>query len=955
MLKNIKNRIKILSISTLFFAQMPSVYGQYYNYEPKPFDVSSGLPHNEINDLIKDDLGYVWVATDNGLARYDGYNFIQFNQSTHPTVFKGNRILEIKKNKSLLYVLTEADGLIEVNPRTISFKKLYSSNPRAIAFSKDTTVILFDTGTLLFKVKNKVIYRKKFNVVAKSSMALFKGKVVLSLNNTVLMTINPRKQFDEEIIKIPENDQCGVLSLSKRYGVVLCNGDIVRILKNKTLVAHPDFKDKKGITYFSEEPSGKAVSIERNRLPKVFFGEKALTLVFNELQNLQFKSILRVSKSCFFIATNQGIVKMHQVPSLTRLVNDYSLLADQQIKVRRNIQEYQNIRYLLGFPYVLVDDGNTTKYLTTKILSTYDGLLFNGQLFCTTEGNGLISVNIGSGEITNHVFDGMGARDTYESISRYADSLILLTGGNKLVVYNPISKTCLPYYFQKDLVIHLAVPSNETGIVYLGTNKGLRRMRINEKGNIEQLEKASAEKFDVRDLLVRDRENTIWLATSNGVVVLDEKSLRVKRHYSGEREVSNVKVVKLLEDKNNNIWASTYFGLTVYNVKNGSIKFINKSHGLHNIEFNYKSGQAFKNGDLAFGGLNAFEVINPNVIKEFEYVNSFEISGIEVIQNEKIKRFTTFQKGNEICFNTGKEALKIYLSNLDYQYGAGYTFEFSLDAKTWFKVDEKICILLSNLANGDYSLSVRMFNPFGELVEEKKFKVCARVPYYAKTSFIVIVLVLLLIFSVLTILYYIRSIQVRTETKSKIAMDLHDESGTILTRLLILVNRDKFGDREKVIMRAGLKEALYSFRTYLDSISKTKMNWLDLSDELKEFVTKTCNEVSIKQNLLFQSDKNYKINGELARDIKLLVYEILTNTIKHSNANGIALNCTLKNNKLHMTYSDSGKCDLAELEVFKGNGIRNMKKRIVRNNGRFMYYIPEGSTGLTIEVFLPLA
>ncbi len=955
MLKNIKNRIKILSISTLFFAQMPSVYGQYYNYEPKPFDVSSGLPHNEINDLIKDDLGYVWVATDNGLARYDGYNFIQFNQSTHPTVFKGNRILEIKKNKSLLYVLTEADGLIEVNPRTISFKKLYSSNPRAIAFSKDTTVILFDTGTLLFKVKNKVIYRKKFNVVAKSSMALFKGKVVLSLNNTVLMTINPRKQFDEEIIKIPENDQCGVLSLSKRYGVVLCNGDIVRILKNKTLVAHPDFKDKKGITYFSEEPSGKAVSIERNRLPKVFFGEKALTLVFNELQNLQFKSILRVSKSCFFIATNQGIVKMHQVPSLTRLVNDYSLLADQQIKVRRNIQEYQNIRYLLGFPYVLVDDGNTTKYLTTKILSTYDGLLFNGQLFCTTEGNGLISVNIGSGEITNHVFDGMGARDTYESISRYADSLILLTGGNKLVVYNPISKTCLPYYFQKDLVIHLAVPSNETGIVYLGTNKGLRRMRINEKGNIEQLEKASAEKFDVRDLLVRDRENTIWLATSNGVVVLDEKSLRVKRHYSGEREVSNVKVVKLLEDKNNNIWASTYSGLTVYNVKNGSIKFINKSHGLHNIEFNYKSGQAFKNGDLAFGGLNAFEVINPNVIKEFEYVNSFEISGIEVIQNEKIKRFTTFQKGNEICFNTGKEALKIYLSNLDYQYGAGYTFEFSLDAKTWFKVDEKICILLSNLANGDYSLSVRMFNPFGELVEEKKIKVCARVPYYAKTSFIVIVLVLLLIFSVLTILYYIRSIQVRTETKSKIAMDLHDESGTILTRLLILVNRDKFGDREKVIMRAGLKEALYSFRTYLDSISKTKMNWLDLSDELKEFVTKTCNEVSIKQNLLFQSDKNYKINGELARDIKLLVYEILTNTIKHSNANGIALNCTLKNNKLHMTYSDSGKCDLAELEVFKGNGIRNMKKRIVRNNGRFMYYIPEGSTGLTIEVFLPLA
>jgi signal transduction histidine kinase len=55
-----------------------------------------------------------------------------------------------------------------------------------------------------------------------------------------------------------------------------------------------------------------------------------------------------------------------------------------------------------------------------------------------------------------------------------------------------------------------------------------------------------------------------------------------------------------------------------------------------------------------------------------------------------------------------------------------------------------------------------------------------------------------------------------------------------------------------------------------------------------------------------------------------------------------------------MTISDSGKCDLSELEVFKGNGIRNLKKRISRNNGRLMYYIPKGETGLTVEVFLPL-
>ena len=251
MLKNIKNRFKVQLLFTILLSTIHCVNGQYYNYDSKPFDISSGLAHNEINDLIKDDYGYVWVATDNGLARYDGYNFIQFNQSTHPKIFKGNRILEIKKNKSLLYLLTESDGLIELNPRTISFKKVYSSNPRAIAFSNDTTVILFDTGTLLFKVKNKVRYPKKLNVFAKSSMVIYKGKVVLSLNNTVLMVINPKQQFDEERIKIPDFDQPGNISLSKRYGIVMCNGDVVRVLKNKTLVDHPDFIDKKGISFFN--------------------------------------------------------------------------------------------------------------------------------------------------------------------------------------------------------------------------------------------------------------------------------------------------------------------------------------------------------------------------------------------------------------------------------------------------------------------------------------------------------------------------------------------------------------------------------------------------------------------------------------------------------------------------------------------------------------------------------
>jgi hypothetical protein len=749
-------------------------------------------------------------------------------------------------------------------------------------------------------------------------------------------------------------DEAGSLCLSKKYGVIAWNGNVVRILKNNALVHHPDFVNKAGISYFAEESSGKNMIIDRYRTPVVNFDDVIVTLKLGGQKNLQFKAICRVNMYCFLIATNQGVVRVYRVPSLSRRVAENTVLNEDQVLVRRKIVAYQNKRFHLGFPFIFEEKEQSVRYLTSKEMSTYDGVMLDDELFCTTEGNGLVSVDQNSGNFTQHSCSAFGNDESFVSICLATNHQLLFAGSNKVVTYTPSLKRGAAFYFEKDLVIHAVVPSKEVNHYYLGTNRGLRKVHVNREGDIEKVNMNSDGSLDIRDILIQSNQNRIWLATTTGVVVLDAKSLKIVRHYSKENEVSNPKVVRLLEDKYKNIWASTYSGITVYNVKKGTIFFLNKNQGVINTEFNYKSGLALTNGKLVFGGLNAFEVIDPDLVKQFNYATSFVISGTESIENEKGNRFSTYSNGDAIQFNTGREALKIYLANHDYTFGVGYTFKYSLDSKTWFKVDQKNCILLSNLAYGEYTLKIRMFNPFGQLVEEKSIQVFAIVPFYAKSSFLWGIIGLLIVMSVLTILYFIRSIRVRAETKSKIAMDLHDESGTILTRLLILVNREKFEDHEKGILKSGLKEALYSFRTYLDSISNAKCTWLELSDELKEFVSKSCRDAAIEPKMEMKADKEYQLKGELARDIKLLVYEIVTNSIKHANAKQLTLHCSLKNNQFRMIISDSGKCDLAELEVFKGNGIRNLKKRISRNNGRLMYYIPEGDTGLTVEVFLPL-
>ncbi len=44
----------------------------------KGYTTEDGLPHNHINRIKRDSRGYLWICTDEGLARYDGYRFINY-------------------------------------------------------------------------------------------------------------------------------------------------------------------------------------------------------------------------------------------------------------------------------------------------------------------------------------------------------------------------------------------------------------------------------------------------------------------------------------------------------------------------------------------------------------------------------------------------------------------------------------------------------------------------------------------------------------------------------------------------------------------------------------------------------------------------------------------------------------------------------------------------------------
>ena len=940
-----------------FFTDGSSVQAQSIYAQMPPYDINSGLPANEVSDLVKDQSGYIWIATEKGLSRFDGYHFENFNSSSHPNIFHDNRINHIKKNGDLLYLLTEADGLILLNPQELTFKKLSIDKPLSVAFSNDTTAFLFDAGLLIVKQNNRILFKETTTVGPKASVLIYQGDLLLSANKSDIYRINLGNPSERIKIPMPTSRTSGNLILSPRHGVINWNGWRVFILKNNEFVEHPELIDKTGVSFFDEESSGAIIRIENNTIPHVTLHGNYYALLFGKDSNLQYRCICRVNENAVFVGTNQGMILVSYQPALSEKAIDNPPTERNEALVRRRIIEHNNKRYFLGFPNILEqNERGETGLLTDTTFSSYDGLVFNEQLYFTTEGRRtLVSLDLKTKKITTYIRDYIRDDATMRDISIFSDSLLLMTGENKITSYNPANKQVQEFSLESGITAYTANQIGKSNLILLGTSHGLYRIQLTRNKGFEFIDHPCSSLVEIKDILFRENQNEIWLATNTGVAVVQLSDFKIKRIYSSAFEISHPKVTALIEDYNGCIWASTYLGITVYNTNDESIRFLNKSHGLINKEFNYYSSCILENGNLIFGGLNGFEVINPLKLNDFQYSKTFHISGIEHIQTDRTKQFSNYQEGQTISFRTGIESIVIHLSHLDYQYKKGYSFRYTIDGKNWFQTDDKGSIVLSDLTYGEYTLKIQMFDPFGNRVEEKSFPILATSPFYVKTSFHVFIAIFIFVIIIMLLFYISWSYRIRAATKAKIAMDLHDESGTILTRLLLISKKSKFEAKEKEQIQNGLKEALYSFRTYLDSISNKSHTLQDLSDDLKEFIASSCSDGDLKFKFRIDFDRNYRLDRELFRDLKLSVYEIMTNCLKHSQATSISIECKSVNKLLTLTISDNGICDLSSLGTQKGNGIRNITNRAKRNNGFVRHCVKEGETGLTTEIQLPIA
>lgn len=897
------------------------------------YGMQEGLPSNMINAITQDRFGYIWIGTAMGISRFDGANFVTLSSKDSPVFFEDNKVDFFFEKDGFIYLGSLRSGVIQLNPENFEIRKLYDKGVSTIDYYNNNLLILFSDNTLLLIDENYRQHKRTFDKKETGKALLHEDGIYLAFYGGRPMRLNRKTLATEYTFTTNALGLGGGFFRLDTERILFHTGKKLIQFKKDSLLLYRDINaENNRITYFNNKNTRFPNYILNYTTPYFFQGDSLISVRFKEMKNTEFRLIFQPDQNSAMIGTNQGLLHLRTMPGMVSQIDDNNLFRHPDTRVRRKILETEDTNLVLtGYPNTLV------KNKLLKNLYIYDAIKLKSCYYMGTDGDGLWEVDSSLSQWKQILSGSLEKGDRIYSILPTGENRLLIGGKDRLVLFNPYTRIAKKAKLPENTIIYKMVTHPSKKYYVTGTNNGLLFIHI--KNDHPYVYPYIVDKFrDAKDLLFIPEKKELWAATDNGLWVMDMNTYIVKKKFIEPEEISNPRVTALIRDNHNRIWATTYSGITVYGER---IFMLGEKNGLINAEFNYNSAIKRKNGDLIFGGLTGYDVIKPELLGNFSFRENFEISGFDKITQKKGKQFhySVVTDSSVYSFYPDGEDLKLYFSNFDYSYADLYHYFYKIDEGSWNEIKQDRFLVLSNLPSGKQKVTIKMISPFGSKVAEKTITVKADVIFYKHPYFLILILSLLLSFVLISYYFLRKTLKIEAKTKERIAMDLHDETGTILTRLLFLSSRKNISPKDQDNIKGGLQEALLSLRSFMESLYRKEISTPDLKDEISEFIQKSFSGSPIIPEIHFNLGSLQKVNPELFRDLKLCIYELITNFIKHSGGKHFKLEIEADKKQLVVRSWDDGVLsDKSELNS-RGNGIRNMQNRVLRHDGIIIFDI----------------
>ena len=514
---------------------------------------------------------------------------------------------------------------------------------------------------------------------------------------------------------------------------------------------------------------------------------------------------------------------------------------------------------------------------------------------------------------------------------------------------------------------------DENGNIWLGTNdNGANYVQI-EGGTISGIKtfeagsgSAQISHSNVRNI-IHQNDSTFWFATYGGGIVRWNSDTDEVTKLTSKDGLANNNTYGILKDENPRfLWISTNNGLSRLDTQ--TLRFTNftVTDGLQNNEFNTGAYYKRQNGDLIFGGVNGFNVIDTKTLAVNHLPPPVHITGINLFNKPYVQDTTAvFLKNLELPYN--QNFVSFEFAALDFQHPTENEYAYLMEGvdADWVYSGNRNFADYPNLKPGNYTFRVKAANSDGFWNESgTAMSVKISPPWWQSTGFRVIAGSLILGLFIGLIRFasqrklriQIRKMEVenklRTE-RERISRDLHDHVGAQLANIisgLSLVDKyNEVEEKEKStkLMRSLKGDAEVTMKQLRDTIWALNQNELKLEQFIDHIRLYFNNQSALleKLSLSFEAegDKEFILSSAQALNLFRIIQEAAQNTLKYAEAKNFGVRIFRNNGTLSLVISDDGTFKSDSSDFNGGYGMKNMKKRAGEINASIEVNTNEGT------------
>ncbi|MDD4515947.1 two-component regulator propeller domain-containing protein [Massilibacteroides sp.] len=692
----------------------------------KLFSADKELSNSLINDIMQDRNEVIWIATEDGLNRYDGSKFIIYRHDiSNPKSIKNNYVRMLFEDRKGRFFIGLLNGLQLYDHATDTFEEIplikrtgtpLKTHAYCMIQRKNGDILIGTTGEGVFKLsEDDKLIAKYYTGFGMSDFVNFlyedtQGNLWIATQDKGLFRIGSDNQLTSffkrcdiglnNVSNICEDHEGNLLVGTLTRGLFLYNKktdsfDLITYKGRQTLPIKTLYKDESDDVFIGTD--GLGVKIYKTNERKII--DTLLNVASFSLDKSKVHSILKDKSGNTWMGIFQKGAIL--IPTQTNKFNyiGYKSVLNNTIGtncVMSVCEDESNILWvgvdndgiygvrLNGRQCAHFEHSENPKTVPSTIMSIFEDS--NKDLWLGSYLNGMGKLNRLAGEYerVEELVDDNGS--PVEKVYCFAEDsenhLWIGTMGaglyrmdlktHKITNYNKTASfdykgegSTLDNYYINSLLY------SSDNKLYIGTYDGLLCLDLKTDSYISTFGVTQLLRSNVIFGLYEDQQGNIWLGTSEGLRMVDNETHQITTYTIENGLPSNV-ICAIQGDSLDNLWVSTHYGISRYDKTSNSFVNYYASDGLQGNEFSKNVSFTNKNGTIIFGGINGITYFDPKEINFSKKELNIRISDF-YIHNQPLRK--GMKSGSKTVINTAlSDAKEFRLSHKD----NSFSIEFSV-------------------------------------------------------------------------------------------------------------------------------------------------------------------------------------------------------------------------------------------------------------------------------------